>query len=250
MSGHSKWHSIRFKKGILDARRGKLFSRLAKEIIVAAKAGGGDPDNNPRLRTAIANARAVSMPNDNITRAVKRGTGELEGVHYEEVLYEAYGPAGVALLIEVLTDNRNRSASDVRTILTRKGGSLAGANAVMFQFDHKGQIRIAAGKTSEEDLFLLATEAGAEDIENDGGAFTVTTSFEDFETVRGAIEAAGIEMESAALVYVPKNYVPVGRDKAKQVLDLMNALEDCDDVQRVHANFDIPDEVLAELSAE
>jgi len=250
VSGHSKWHSIRFKKGILDARRGRLFSRLAKEIIVAAKMGGGDPDISPRLRTAIANARAVSMPNDNITRAIKRGTGEVEGASYEEYIYEAYGPSGVALLIEIMTDNRNRTAGDVRAILTRRGGSLAGSNAVMFQFDRKGQIRIEAGKTTEEALFALATEAGAEDLENDDGVFTVTTSFEDFETVRAAIEAAGIEMESASLVYVPKNTVLVGRDKAKQVLDLMNGLEDCDDVQRVHANFDIPDEVLAEMSGD
>jgi YebC/PmpR family DNA-binding regulatory protein len=250
MSGHSKWHSIRFKKGIIDARRGKLFSRLAKEIIVAAKMGGGDPSANPRLRTAVANARAASMPNDNITRAIKRGTGEVEGVSYEEILYEAYGPAGVALLIEVLTDNRNRTASDIRSLLTKKGGSLAGTNAVMFQFDRKGQIRISADRTTEENLFMIATEAGAEDLENEDGSFLVTTSFEDFESVRGAIEDAGIEMGSASLVYVPRNTVPVGRSKAKQVLDLMSALEDQDDVQNVHANFDIADEILAELSEE
>ena len=248
MSGHSKWHSIRFKKGIVDARRGKLFSRLAKEIIIAAKMGGGDPDTNLRLRTAVANARSANMPNDNITRAIKRGTGELEGVNYEEILYEAYGPAGVALLIEVLTDNRNRTAGEVRSVLTKKGGSLAGTNAVMFQFSHKGQIRISADKTTEDDLFLIATEAGAEDLENDDGSFLVTTSLEEFESVRSAIEAAGIEMVSASLVYVPQNTVPVGRGKAKQVLDLMGALEDQDDVQNVHANFDIPDEILAELS--
>jgi len=248
MSGHSKWHSIRFKKGIIDARRGKLFSRLAKEIIVAAKMGGGDPDTNPRLRTAIANARGVSMPNDNITRAIKRGTGEVEGSSYEEFLYEAYGPAGVALLIEVLTDNRNRTAGDIRSILTKKGGSLAGTNAVMFQFERKGQIRIAADATSEDELFMIATEAGAENLENDDGTFVVTTSTDTFETVRAAIEAAGIAMASASLVYLPQNEVPVGRDKAKQVLDLMNAIEDQDDVQHVHANFDISDEILAEFS--
>jgi YebC/PmpR family DNA-binding regulatory protein len=250
MSGHSKWHSIRFKKGIIDARRGKLFSKLAKEIIVAARVGGGDPDNNPRLRTVIANARSVSMPNDNIMRAIKRGTGEVEGSSYEEIVYEAYGPAGVALLIEVLTDNRNRTAGEVRSILTKKGGSLAGTNAVMFQFDRKGQIRIPTDATSEDELFMLATEAGAENLENDDGMFVVTTSTEEFETVRAAIEAAGTTIESASLVYLPQNVVPVGRGKAKQVLDLMNALEDQDDVQRVHANFDIPDEVLAELSDE
>ena len=248
MSGHSKWHSIRFKKGIVDARRGKLFSRLAKEIIIAAKMGGGDPNANPRLRTAVANARAANMPNDNITRAIKRGTGELEGVNYEEILYEAYGPAGVALVIEVLTDNRNRTAGEVRSVLTKKGGSLAGTNAVMFQFGRKGQIRIPADKTTEDDLFLIATEAGAEDLENEDGSFLVTTSLEDFDSVRSAIEAADIEMDSASLVYVPQNTVLVGRDKAKQVLDLMSALEDQDDVQNVHANFDIPDEILAELS--
>ncbi len=248
MSGHSKWHSIRFKKGIVDARRGKLFSKLAKEIIVAARTGGGDPDANPRLRTAIANARAVSMPNDNITRAIKRGTGDVEGSHYDEIVYEAYGPAGVALVIEVLTDNRNRTAGEVRSLLTKRGGSLAGTNAVMFQFERKGQIRIAADKTTEDDLFLLATDAGAENLENEDGAFVVTTSLEGFDAVRGAIEAAGIEADSATLVYVAHNTVPIGRGDAKKVLDLVNALEDADDVQRVHANFDIPDEILAELS--
>jgi YebC/PmpR family DNA-binding regulatory protein len=248
MSGHSKWHSIRFKKGIVDARRGKLFSKLAKEIIVAARMGGGDPDANPRLRTVIANARAVSMPNDNIARAVKRGTGEVEGASYEEVLYEAYGPAGVAMLIEVMTDNRNRTAGEVRSILTKRGGSLAGTNAVMFQFERKGQIRIAADATTEDDLLLLATDAGAENLENEDGTFVVTTSIEEFDAVRSAIEAAGMEAESASLMYVPQNTVPVGRDNAKKVLDLVNALEDADDVQCVHANFDIPDEILAELS--
>ena len=248
MSGHSKWHSIRFKKGIIDARRGKLFSRLAKEIIVAARRGGGDPDTNPRLRTAVANARGVSMPNDNITRAIKRGTGEVEGASYEEILYEAYGPGGVALVIEVLSDNRNRTAGDLRSLLTKRGGSLAGSNAVLFQFERKGQVRIAADKTTEDDLFMIATEAGAENLENDEGFFVVTSSVEDFESVRSAIETAGIEIESASLVYVPRNTVPVERPDAKKVLDLMNALEDHDDVQNVHANFDISDEILAELS--
>ncbi len=248
MSGHSKWHSIRFKKGIVDARRGKLFSKLAKEIIIGARMGGGDPDANPRLRTAIANARAVSMPNDNIARAVKRGTGDVEGSNYEEIVYEAYGPAGVALVIEVLTDNRNRTAGEVRSLLTKRGGSLAGTNAVMFQFERKGQIRIAADKTTEDDLFLIATDAGAENLENEDGAFVVTTSLEGFDAVRSAIEAAGIEADSATLVYVSHNTVPIERSDAKKVLDLVNALEDADDVQRVHANFDIPDEVLAELS--
>ena len=248
MSGHSKWHSIRFKKGIVDARRGKLFSKLAKEIIIAAKMGGGDPDANPRLRTAVANARAVSMPNDNITRAVKRGTGDVEGSNFDEIVYEAYGPAGVALVIEVLTDNRNRTAGEVRSLLTKRGGSLAGTNAVMFQFERKGQIRIAADKTTEDDLLMIATDAGAENLENEDGAFVVTTSLEGFDAVRSAIEAAGIEADSASLVYVPHNTVPIGRADAKKVLDLVNVLEDADDVQRVHANFDIPDEILAELS--
>ena len=247
MSGHSKWHSIRFKKGIIDARRGKLFSRLAKEIIVAAKAGG-DPGINVRLRTAIANARSVSMPNENITRAIKRGTGEVQGANYEEILYEAYAPGGVALVIEVLSDNRNRTAGDIRSILTKRGGSLAVANSVLFQFDRKGQVRIAAGTTTEDDLFMLATDAGAEDIENDDGSFVVTSSVEDFESVRAAIEAAGIEIASASLVYLPQNTVPVEKTAAKKVLDLMSALEDQDDVQNIHANFDIPDEVLAALS--
>jgi len=248
VSGHSKWHSIRFKKGIVDARRGKLFSRLVKEIIVAARMGGGDPDTNPRLRTAIANARAVNMPNDNITRAVKRGTGELEGVSYEEILYEAYAPGGVALVIEVLTDNRNRTAGEMRSLLSKKGGSLAGTNAVLFQFERKGQVRISTAKTTEDDLFMVATEAGAENLENEEGFFVVTSSVEDFEAVRGAVEKAGIEIESASLVYVPGNFVPVEGADAKKVLDLMNALEDHDDVQNVYANFDIPDEILAELS--
>ncbi len=217
---------------------------------MAAKMGGGDPDTNPRLRTAIANARSVSMPNDNITRAIKRGTGEVEGANYEEILYEAYAPGGVALLIEVLSDNRNRTAGDIRSLLTKRGGSLAGSNAVLFQFDRKGQIRIPADKTTEDDLFMIATEAGAEDLENEEGTFVVTTSFEGFESVRSAIEAAGIEMESASLVYVPQNTVPVEGAAAKKVLDLMSALEDQDDVQNVHANFDIPDEILAELEGE
>jgi len=213
---------------------------------MAAKLGGGDPSANPRLRTAIANARGVSMPNDNITRAVKRGTGEVEGANYEEILYEAYAPGGIALVIEVFTDNRNRTAGEIRSALTKRGGSLAGSNAVLFQFDRKGQIRVSADKTTEDDLFMIATEAGAENLENEDDTFVVTTSIEDFETVRSAIEAAGIEIDSAALVYLPQNTVPIEGTAAKKTLDLMGALEDQDDVQNVYANFDIPDEMLAE----
>lgn len=248
MSGHSKWASIKHKKGAVDARRGKLFSRLAKEIIVAAREGGGDPEANIRLRTVVANAKAANMPNDNITRAIKRGTGEIEGISYEQILYEAYAPGGVALVIEVLTDNRNRTAGEVRSVLARRGGSLAGTNAVLFQFERKGQVRIATDKTTEDDLFLIATEAGAENLETEEGFFIVTSSVEHFEAVRSAIEAAGVEMDSASLVYVPQNTVPVAGADAKKVLALMNEFEDHDDVQNIHANFDIPDEILAELS--
>ena len=245
MSGHSKWHSIKHAKGAADAARGKLFARLARQIEVAARSGGGDVEANPTLRTMVQKARDASMPKDNIERAIKRGTGELEGVTYEEVNYEGYAPNGVAVFVETLTDNRNRTGAEVKNVFTRNGGSLAEPGAVSWQFERKGVIILAKDSTSEDDLMLVALDAGAEDIEDDGDTWHVTTPATELAAVRGALEEAGIAFTSADLTMLPQQSVPLGdAGAAKQVLRVIDALEEHDDVQNVYANFDIPADVL------
>ncbi|HXY93973.1 MAG TPA: YebC/PmpR family DNA-binding transcriptional regulator [Acidimicrobiia bacterium] len=250
MSGHSKWHSIKHQKGAADAARGKLFARLARQIEVAARDGGGDLEANPTLRTMVQKARDASMPKDNIERAIKRGTGELEGVRYESVTYEGYATNGVAVYVEVLTDNRNRTGSDVKNIFTRNGGSLSEPGAVAWQFERKGVILLDKSAASEDDLMLAALDAGAEDIEDQGDTWQVTTGPTDLHAVRTALEAAGIPIRSTDLTMLPSTTVPLGETgSAKSVLRVIDALEEHDDVQNVYANFDIPDDVLQSVYA-
>jgi YebC/PmpR family DNA-binding regulatory protein len=246
LSGHSKWSSIKHKKGAADAKRGKLFSKLSRAIIVAAKEGGGDPANNLALQNAIEKARSYSMPKDNIDRAVAKGTGEgADAAAFETVVYEGYGPEGVAVIVEALTDNRNRTASDVRHAFTKHGGSLGTTGAVAWQFDRRGVVVVGANGVDEDELFLAAADAGAEDVERDGDVFQVTSEPEGLTAVRGAIEAAGFSIDSAELSLLPKTTVAVEDETAaKRVLRLIEALEDNDDVQDVYANFAIPERVL------
>ncbi|HEY3185536.1 MAG TPA: YebC/PmpR family DNA-binding transcriptional regulator [Gaiellaceae bacterium] len=246
MSGHSKWSSIKHKKGQADARRGKLFSKLSRAIIVAAREGGPDPAGNLALQNAIEKARSYSMPKDNIDRAIAKGTGEgQDGSNFETVVYEGYGPEGVAVIVEALTDNRNRTASDVRHAFTKAGGSLGATGAVAWQFERRGVVVVPAEGVDEEELFLAAADAGAEDLERDGDVFQVTSAPDALAAVRQAIEAAGFTIDSAELMMVPKVTVAVeDESKAKQVMRLIDTLEDNDDVQEVFANFDIPEQVL------
>jgi YebC/PmpR family DNA-binding regulatory protein len=246
LSGHSKWSSIKHKKGAADAKRGKLFSKLARAIIVAAKEGGGDPANNLALQNAIEKAKAYSMPKDNIDRAIAKGTGEgAEGADFETVIYEGYGPEGVAVIVEALTDNRNRTASDVRHLFTRHGGNLGATGAVAWQFERRGVIVVPGDGVDEEALFVAAADGGADDVEPDGDDFQVTTAVEHLTAVREAIEAAGFTVDSAELAMIPKTTVAVEDEtKAKSVMRLIDALEENDDVQDVYANFDIPERVL------
>ena len=249
MSGHSKWSTIRHKKGAADAKRGKIFTKIIKEIMVAARSGGGDPGGNPRLRAAIAAAKAENMPKDNVERAIKKGTGGLDGVNYEEVNYEGYGPGGVAVLVEVLTDNRNRAASDVRHIFSRHGGSLGEAGCVAWMFSKKGSIVFNREKVSEEEVMDVALDAGAEDVKDQEDQFEVTTSLEDFVAVKAAFDSKDMPYELAEITMVSQSSVAIEDEKAAlQVLKLMDALEDCDDVQHAYANFDIPDKVLNALA--
>ncbi len=248
MSGHSKWASIKHKKAIVDAKRGKVFTKIIRELTVAAKQGGGDPESNPRLRTIILTAKGANMPADNIERAIKKGTGELEGVTYEEVAYEGYGPGGVALLVECLTDNKNRTAAEIRSIYSKGNGNMAGAGSVAWIFEKKGLIIITDEKATEDKLMEVAIAAGAEDLAAEDGKFEITTSMQDFWAVKEAIEKAGVAIESADLTMIPKNQTKVSADDARSILKLMQNLEDHDDVQNVYANFDIPDEVMKEIS--
>ena len=245
MSGHSKWHSIKHKKGALDAKRGKLFTKFIKEITVAARSGGGDPDGNARLRKAILDAKAGNMPNDTIERAVRRGTGEEEGVNYEEITYEGYGPGGVALLIESVTDNRNRTVAEIRHIFSKNGGNLGESGSVGWIFDKKGYIVVDKAAKAEEELFELAIEAGADDLRNDEENFEIITSPEQFDIVAAAVKAAGIEPQVAEISMVPQTYIKLEGQEARQMLKLMEALEDHDDVQKVSANFDISEADMA-----
>lgn len=244
MSGHSKWATIKHKKGAADAKRGKLFSKFVKEITVAAKVGGGSMDTNPRLRLVVAKAKASSMPADNIERAIKKGTGELPGVVYEEVFYEGYGPGGVAILVEVLTDNKNRTTAEVRSIFEKKGGSLAAQGAVARQFHKKGLILVRKDAADEEKLMDLALNAGADDLKTEGDLFEITTDPKDFEAVKKAIDDAKIAHESAEVTMLPEATVPVAGPNAASVLVLVEALEDNEDVQNVYANFDIPEDQM------
>ncbi|HXH58327.1 YebC/PmpR family DNA-binding transcriptional regulator [Iamia sp.] len=249
MSGHSKWATIKHKKGAADAKRGKLFAKLIRQVEVAARQGGGDPDMNPTLRTMYQKARDSSVPLDTIERAIKRGTGELEGVTYEQITYEGYAPHGVALLIEVLTDNRNRTGPEIRTTFSRAGGSLAEPGAVAWQFDRKGSILVDRA-ADEDELMLAALDAGAEDLTDDIEAWRVTTPPTELHAVRTALEEGGVAVESSDLVMVAANLVPLDDSgAARSVLALIDTLEDNDDVQDVHANFDISDEVFATLDA-
>jgi YebC/PmpR family DNA-binding regulatory protein len=245
MSGHSKWHSIKHKKGATDAKRGKLFTKFIKEITVAARTGGGDPDANARLRKAILDAKAGNMPNDTIDRAIRRGTGAEEGVTYEEITYEGYGPGGVALLIESMTDNRNRTVAEIRHMFSKNGGNFANAGAVAWMFEKKGYIVVPKAAKSEDELFDIVTDAGAEDLRSDEENFEIITSPESFEAVSSAIKAAGIEAQVAEISMVPQNYIKLEGGNAQQMLRLMEALEDHDDVQKVHANFDISEADMA-----
>lgn len=247
MSGHSKWASIKHKKAAADAKRGRLFTKLIREITVAARNGGGDPNANPRLRTVIEAAKAANMPGDNIERAIKRGTGELEGVSYEEVTYEGYGPQGVAVLVQCLTDNKNRTAAEVRSIFNKNEGSLAGAGSVAWLFEKKGLIVIPQQAIAEDKLMEIALNAGAEDLSQAGDKYEITTGLSEFEAVRTALAEAGLKPESAELTMIPKSQVPVSAESARAVLRLIDALQDHDDVQNVYANCDIPDEVMKEV---
>ncbi len=247
MAGHSKWATTKRHKAVVDAKRGKIFSVISKELTLAARAGGGDPDMNPRLRTQIQKAKAANMPADNVDRAIKKGTGEIEGVIIEELTYEGYGPGGVGLIVEVTTDNKNRSASEVRSTFSKNGGNLAGAGALAFNFQRKGQFLIAKDKTDEENLMEIGLEAGAEDVVVEADHFEVFTDIGDYDAVAKALEDAGIEADSSELAYIPNNLVPVGdSDTAKKVLRLVDALEELEDVKSVHSNYDIDESILAE----
>ena len=249
MSGHSKWHSIRHKKGAVDAKRGKIFSRLIKELTVAARMGGGDPSANPRLRQAIASAKAENMPKDNIERAIKRGTGELDGVNYEECIYEGYAPGGVAVLVEIMTDNKNRAAADVRYIFSKGGGSLGEAGCVAWMFDKKGLIVFEQELVNEDEILEVALEAGADDVVASEDQFEVHTDLAAFEAVKQAFDDQELRYAMAEITMLPKNTVEIDDESlAVQVLKLMEAIEDSDDVQKVYANFDIPDKILQRIS--
>jgi len=245
MSGHSKWHSIKHKKGALDAKRGKLFTKFIKEITVAARTGGGDTDANARLRKAILDAKNGNMPNDTIDRAIRRGTGEEEGVNYEEITYEGYGPGGVALLIQSMTDNRNRTVAEIRHLFSKNGGNLGESGSVGWMFEKKGYIVVDKAAKSEDELFELAIEAGADDLRDDEGTFEILTSPDAFEGVLTAVKGAGIEPQAAEVEMVPQNYIRLEGADARQMLKLMEALEDHDDVQKVSANFDISEADMA-----
>jgi len=248
MSGHSKWSTIRHKKGAADAKRGKIFSKLIKEITVAARMGGGDPGANPRLRTAVAAAKAENMPKDNIERAIKKGTGELEGVNYEESTYEGYGPGGAAVLLESLTDNKNRAVADIRHIFSKNGGNLGENGCVAWMFEKKGYIVVEKSVADEDTLMEAALDAGAEDVREDDGNFEVIASTEDFEAVKAAVENANIPYIVAEVTMLPQSTTDLKGKEAQQMVRLMEALEDCDDVQKVYTNADIPEEVLEAAS--
>ena len=249
MSGHSKWHTIKHKKGAADAKRGKIFTRIIKELTVAARNGGGDPATNPRLRTIIADAKAVNMPADNIKKAIQRGTGELPGVSYEEITYEGYGPGGAALIVETLTDNKNRTVGEIRHLLEKYNGNLGSANSVAWMFEKKGYLVIDKATADEEKLLNTALEAGADDMRDDGDSWEVLTDPSAFEAVRDAVKGLGIEPASAQVAMLPQNYVKLQGKEASQMVKLMEVLDEHDDVKQVWSNFDIEEkEIEASLA--
>ena len=249
MSGHSKWHSIKHKKGAADAKRGKIFTKIIKELTVAARAGGGDPDSNPRLRTVIAEAKSVNMPADNIKRAIRRGTGEEPGVSYEEVTYEGYGPGGAALILEVLTDNKKRTVSEIRHLLSKHGGHLGESNSVAWMFTKQGCILVAKSAAEEEALMTAAIDAGADDLRDDEGNWEVVSPPEAFPTVLEAVKQLGVEPITAEIAMLPQNYVKLAGKVAQQMLKLLDALEDSDDVRHVWSNFTVEEkEIEASLA--
>ena len=248
MSGHSKWATTKHKKAVLDAKRGKLFAKLIKNVEVAARTGGGDPDGNPTLYDAIQKARKTSVPAENIERARKRGAGEeAGGADWQTIMYEGYGPSGVAVLVECLTDNRNRAASEVRTAMTRNGGSMADPGSVSYLFNRKGVVLLPKSGLSEDDVLLAVLDAGAEEVNDLGDSFEVVTDAGDLVAARTALQQAGIDYDSAEASFLPSSSVPLDADAARKVFRLIDALEDCDDVQNVYANFDVSDEVMAEV---
>ncbi len=247
MSGHSKWSTIKHKKGAADKKRGKIFTKLIKEITVAARMGGGDIDANPRLRHAINAAKAQNMPKDTFERAIKKGTGDLDGVNYEELMYEGYGPAGVAVIVECLTDNKNRTIADVRYIFGKAGGNVGTSGCVSWMFDQKGLISINKADTSEDAVMEAALEAGAEDIRDEGDVFEIITEPQDFDAVKDAVDAANIPYELAEITMIPQNMTKVEGDQAAQIIRFMDALDDCDDVQKFYTNADIPDEAFEDM---
>ena len=247
MSGHSKWSSIKHKKGALDAKRGKIFTKLIKEITVAARIGGGDPDGNPRLRTAILAAKGQNMPGDNITRAIKKGTGELEGVQYEEVNYEGYGPGGAAIFLEAMTDNKNRTVSEIRAALGKAGGNLGEYGCVAWMFEQKGLITVKTESKGEDELMELAIDAGADDMQTVDDHYEITTVVESFESVRTTLEKAGIAIETSEVTRIPANMVAVDEKKGKALLKLMDILDDHEDIQKSYSNFDISDDVMTAI---
>jgi YebC/PmpR family DNA-binding regulatory protein len=249
MSGHSKWATIKHKKGALDAKRGKVFTRVTKEITMAAKQGGGDTEKNPRLRTAVAEARANNMPSDNIKRAIQRGTGELPGVTYEEITFEGYGPGGVALIIEVTTDNRNRAVSEIRHMLGKHGGNLGETNSVSWMFHKKGVIVVPKSAAKEDDLMNIVLDAGADDLTSDDENYEIISSPSAFEAVREAVTKAGITPASASVSMVPENYTKLEGSTANQMIRLLEAVEDYDDVQNVYSNFDFDEKQIEALSS-
>jgi YebC/PmpR family DNA-binding regulatory protein len=251
MAGHSKWSKVKRFKGAIDVKRGQIFSKLSKEISIAAKTGGGDPNGNPRLRSAIQAARTQSMPNDNIERAIKRGTGEgNEATHFDEIVYEGYGPGGVAVIVEAATDNKNRTAAEIRRIFTKNSGNLASSGSVSYMFHKKGQISVARAAIDENRIFELALNAGAEELTSDQDEYVITTSHDQLYAVADALKQAGVTTDGQKFTFIPDTTVPVADETvARQVLRLCDALEDDDDVQNVYSNLDIPDELLAKLPA-
>ncbi|BBO83063.1 putative transcriptional regulatory protein [Desulfosarcina ovata subsp. sediminis] len=244
MSGHNKWSSIKHRKGAQDAKRGKIFTKLIKEITVAARTGGGDIEANPRLRTAVAAAKAENMPKDNIERAIKKGTGELEGVSYEESSYEGYGPGGTAILVESLTDNKNRAVAEIRHIFNKYGGNMGENGCVAWMFDKKGYFNVDKADADEEKLMEVALDAGAEDVREDDDCFEVITAPEDFDAVQAALDSAGITYSDEEVTMLPQNMSPLSGNEAERMLKLLDAMEDCDDVQKVYTNADIPDDMV------
>ncbi len=247
MSGHSKWASIKHKKAIVDQKRGKVFTKIIREITVAAKIGGGDPATNPRLRTAIDTAKAANMPADNIDRGIKKGTGDMEGVSYEEVFYEGYGPEGVAVYVQCLTDNKNRTSSEIRTIYSKNNGNMAGAGSVAWLFEKKGLIVVEESVAKEDQLMEVAINAGADDLSKSGTQFEILSDPQHFEAVKKALDAAKIKYEHASIQMIPKNTTAVSVERARAVLTLIDAFEDHDDVQNVYTNCDFPPEIMKEV---